>query len=103
MAKVPSQASDVVGWGVMALEENSSPSLPVEGVLLKTLLPNHGSYCPGHQVRVVLGTIAHKVAESKLPGLPKEKHSTGNMKSLYFQILCKRTQKHIRKSAKVLI
>lgn len=53
------------------------PLLPVKRILEKTFLPHHRSYCPGHQVRVILGAVAHKVAESQLPGLSEQKHSTG--------------------------
>lgn len=58
---------------LLVSEKNSSPSLPVKRVSSKTLLPDHGSYRPGHEVRVILGTVAHEVAESKLPGLPTRK------------------------------
>lgn len=87
-AEVPSLASDVAGWGwgvpgvrgeVFPLPPPPPPPpLPVKRVLLKTLLPNHGSHGPGHQVRVILGTVAHEVAEAKLPGLRRQKHSTGS-------------------------
>lgn len=45
---------------------------PVKGILNKALPPHHGGYGPGHEVGVVLGSIANQVAESQLPRLQQE-------------------------------
>lgn len=78
-----------------------SPLLPVKRILLKTFLPNHGSYCSGHQVSVIFGTIAHEVAESQLPGLAKQKHSMGNREgSLSSDVRYKNTMEACKETCK---
>lgn len=51
--------------------------LPVKRIPEKALPPDHGRHCPGHQVGVVSGTVAHEVAEAQLPGLPDRKDTGG--------------------------
>lgn len=66
--------------------------LPVKRVLEKTLLPDHGRYSPGHQVRVILGSVAHKVAEPQLPGLWDRKATQDRVRPLRFPMARSRTQ-----------
>lgn len=42
---------------------------PVQRILKEALFPHHGGHSTGQEVRVVLGPIANKVAESQLPRL----------------------------------
>lgn len=58
------------------------PWSPVKRIPQKTFLPHHRRDRPGHQVRVILGAVAHEVAEPQLPGLSGQKHRWGRMTSL---------------------
>lgn len=58
------------------------PWSPVKRIPQKTFLPHHRRDRPGHQVRVILGAVAHEVAEPQLPGLSGQKHRRGRMTSL---------------------
>lgn len=92
----PSPASDVMEWGMTVVRGGHilelTPFLPVERILQKALLPHHGGDRSGHEVRVVFSAIAHEVAESQLPGLPRTETQHGTQVSFHLEsITCENT------------
>lgn len=69
-AAAPASCGDAAG-------HETPVSLPVERIPEKALPPDHGRHCPGHQVGVVFGAVAHEVAEAQLPGLRDRKGTGG--------------------------
>ena len=47
--------------------------LPAKWVLFEALVPDAGGDSPRHEISVILGPVPHKVTETKLPCLQREK------------------------------